>query len=330
MRQQKSITSILSILIILAILCSCSSSDPGYIPAPDTVTFGQNLSDYNIYQGNPSDLTPTLNYHLIELSSSLFVNYSEKQRLVKLPAGALITKVDNGIPNFPNGTILVKTFYYYKDKRTPNLGKNIIETRLLIKEADMWNVATYVWNSAQTTATLNLNGVSKNVSWIDANGNNKSIKYQVPTEQDCTTCHQKSAIVKPLGPTLMNMNIDVTRNNTVVNQLQNFQSLGLLNDFNHTQISILPNYNSTSYTTAERGRAYFEMNCAHCHNPAGFPKAAKKRYDFRYTTPLSQTRIPQKAGKINSVIRTREMPWIGTTTLDVEGYAVVQKYLNSL
>ncbi|MCF2875180.1 MULTISPECIES: hypothetical protein [unclassified Tenacibaculum] len=314
---------------LISLVTSCSS-DPGYIPAPDTVAFGQNLSDYNIYQGNIVDLTPTADYHLIELSSSLFVNYAEKQRLIKLPAGTKITKVDNGIPNFPNGTILVKTFYYYKDKRKPSLGKKVIETRLLIKEADMWNVATYVWNDAQTEAILNLNGVSKNVSWIDANGNSKTVRYQVPTEQNCTTCHQKTSTVAPLGPTLSNMNIEVTRNNTAINQLQHFQNAGLMDNFNHTQIPTLPDYFNPSYTISERGRAYFEMNCAHCHNPAGFPKAAKKGYDFRYTTPLSQTRIPSKKGKISGVIASGEMPWIGTTTLDVEGYDVVKQYLNSL
>lgn len=319
----------LGFYMILGIFISCSEYT-GYIPAPDTVTFRQKLSDYNIFQGNPSDLTPASDYHLIELSSSLFVNYAEKQRLVKLPTGSQIIKVDNGIPNFPNGTILVKTFYYYKDKRNPNLGKNIIETRLLIKEAGLWNVATYVWNNAQTDATLKLDGLSINVNWIDPNGNNKSIRYEVPTEQNCTTCHQKNSIVEPLGPTLMNMNIGITRNNTTINQLQYFQDLGLINNFNHTKIPVLPDYVSPAYTIAEKGRAYFQMNCAHCHNPTGLPKAARKRYDFRYTTPLSQTRIPDKKGKIDNVIRNVEMPWIGTTTLDVEGYAIVNQYLKSL
>lgn len=318
-----------TILFITTLITSCSDNT-GYIPAPDTVNFQQKLSDYNIYQGNPSDLTPNSDYHLIELSSSLFVNYSEKQRLVKLPAGTQMSKIDNGIPSFPNGTILVKTFFYYKDKRNPSLGKNLIETRLLVKEADQWNVATYVWNDTQTEATLDLNGLSKNVSWIDANGNNKTVQYQVPTERDCTTCHQVNSTVAPIGPTLMNMNINVTKNNATVNQLQHFQTLGLINNFDHTQIPTLPDYFNTSYTIAERGRAYLQMNCAHCHNPAGLPKAAKKGYDFRYTTPLNQTRIPQKKGKIDNVIRNREMPWIGTTTLDVEGYDIVKQYLNSL
>ena len=73
------------------------------------------LAAYNIYRGNPTDLIPTSGFERIELSSSLFVNYAQKQRLVKLPPGGEITKLDNGVPSFPNGTILVKTFYYFKD-----------------------------------------------------------------------------------------------------------------------------------------------------------------------------------------------------------------------
>ncbi|CAM1344999.1 c-type cytochrome [Tenacibaculum amylolyticum] len=325
----KKVFNQLLLFSVIAAFFSCSS-DPGYIPAPDTVTFNQKLTEYNIYQGNLNDLVPTADYHLIELSSSLFVNYSEKQRLVKLPAGTQITKIDNGVPDFPEGTILVKTFFYYNDVRDPALGKKVIETRLLVKSQGLWNVATYVWNDAQTEATLNLNGVSKNVSWIDANGQSRTVRYEVPTEQNCTTCHQVNSTVEPLGPTLMNMNINVTRENAMVNQLAYFQTKGLMNDFNHSNIPVLPDYLSTSYTIAERGRAYFQMNCAHCHNPAGLPKAAGEGFDFRYTVPLSSTGIPPRKGKIRDVIGSGRMPWIGTTTLDVEGFDIVKQYLNTL
>ena len=110
-----------------------------------TNQFQQNLSTYNIYHGNPEDLTPTADYHLFKLGSSLYVNQAEKQRLIKLPAGTQMTKNGNGLPNFPDGTILVKTFYYYVDERDPALGKQLIETRLLEKQAGVWNAATYVW-----------------------------------------------------------------------------------------------------------------------------------------------------------------------------------------
>lgn len=323
----RKIGSYCALLIGFSISCS---NDPGYIKAPSTVNFEPVLAAYNIYRGNPTDLIPTSGFERIELSSSLFVNYAQKQRLVKLPPGGEITKLDNGVPSFPNGTILVKTFYYFKDDRDPNLGKQLIETRLLIKAADQWNVATYVWNDVQTEAHLKLDGLTKSVSWTTANGQARTVSYKVPSERDCTTCHQTAASVMPLGPTLTNMNKEVQRNGQTINQLLYFQNKGLLSNFDHHSVPSLPNYLDQQRSIQERGRAYLEMNCAHCHNPAGFPKAARKRYDFRYTTPIGTTRILDKKSKIINGISSGEMPWIGTTVVDQEGLQIVKTYINSL
>ncbi|HEY0667357.1 MAG TPA: hypothetical protein VGD22_04220, partial [Sphingobacteriaceae bacterium] len=80
------------------------------------------LSDYKIFQGSPANLIPANDYKLYELSSQLFTDYAEKQRLIKVPGTAQITATGDGLPHFPDGTIMVKTFYYYLDKRTQNKG----------------------------------------------------------------------------------------------------------------------------------------------------------------------------------------------------------------
>ena len=103
---------------------SFETNDEGFLPV---------LSGYNLYEGNLMNLTPAKGAELYELTSHLFVDYAEKQRLIKLPAGTKMTFKGNGLPDFPDGTILVKTFYWYKDKKNPSIGRNIIETRLLIK-----------------------------------------------------------------------------------------------------------------------------------------------------------------------------------------------------
>ena len=241
-----------------------------------------------------------------------------------------MTKIDDDNPEFPEGTIIVKTFYYYLDNRNPDLGTNIIETRLLIKKEGQWNVATYVWNDAQTDAVLENNGANKYVEWVDANGNIKSVTYEVPTKQECTICHQIANEIEPIGPKLRNMNVEVIRDNEIVNQLTYFQSMGLLENFDHNLIGKIPDYFDTTMPLEDRGRAYLEMNCAHCHNPSGLPKAASIGFDFRYATPFSQTGILEYNTKIDRVIKDVYMPWIGTTILDEEGYTVVSEYLNSL
>lgn len=144
---------------------------------PLSVQFEDSLSSYSIFDGNPSDLNPNSDFQLLELSSVLFTDYSKKQRLVKLPEGAQMTRSNDGSILFPDGTILVKTFYYYDDERDESLGKRIVETRLMIKENDLWNVATYIWNDTQTNASLKLDGLDTQLSWVNANGNSITTMY---------------------------------------------------------------------------------------------------------------------------------------------------------
>ena len=116
----------------------------------------------------------------------------------------------------------------------------------------------------------------------------------------------------------------------MVNQLQYLQNNGLIDNFDHNSISTIENYKDLTESLEGRGRAYFEMNCAHCHNPGGFSKAKNKGYDFRYITPIGQTKILGKQSKIKKEMGNGDMPYIGTSILDAEGYQLVQDYLNSL
>ena len=84
---------------------------------PETVAFENSLSAYNIFQGSQIDLVPSNDFELLELSSVLFTDYAYKQRLVKIPSGAQMTKLSDNSIEFPNGTILTKTFFYYVDER---------------------------------------------------------------------------------------------------------------------------------------------------------------------------------------------------------------------
>lgn len=297
---------------------------------PQTVVFEENLSAYNIFEGLPADLVPADDFHLLELSSILFTDYAHKQRLVKVPAGKQMEKMSNGSIDFPDGTILTKTFYYYHDERDTSLGKRIIETRLLIKEDGTWNVATYLWNQAQSDATLELNGMDTQVSWLNAEGKSLSTLYHVPNENECITCHQSNKAMQPLGTTLRNLNRMVERSGASVNQINHLQFISVLNDFQHNQVPQIVNYNDLNAPLEERARAYFAMNCAHCHNPNAWEASAERDFDFRYETPLDQTGILFEKDRIVEALLEREMPFIGTTILDQEGVDLVIEYIESL
>ena len=241
-----------------------------------------------------------------------------------------MTKSSDETIDFPNGTILTKTFFYYNDERDTTLGKRIIETRLEIKENDVWNVATYIWNQNQTDAILELNGFDTPISWVDENGIGRSTMYHIPTENECMTCHQSNSKMTPLGPTLLNLNRNVERNGNTINQITHLQNLDLLNNFSVNQIGQMVNYDDLNTSLEERGRAYLAMNCAHCHNPDSWERSADREFDFRYETPLNEAGILYEEDKIKRALQDREMPLIGTTMLDEEGVNLIIEYLDNL
>ena len=79
-------------------------------------------------------------------SYTLWADGAEKQRLVRLPEGAVIDGADPDNWIFPVGTTLYKTF---------SLNGRRLETRVLEKIApgkgvDAWSMKTYAWNAAQS------------------------------------------------------------------------------------------------------------------------------------------------------------------------------------
>jgi uncharacterized repeat protein (TIGR03806 family) len=333
---KKTIFCITGLVSIIIIACTPDGIRPNRkvtIPDfdfPETIVFEQKLSAYNIFQGNASDLIPASDFHLVELSSILFTDYAHKQRLVKVPAGTKMTRTNDGSVDYPDGTILTKTFFYQNDERDPSLGKRIIETRLEIKENGTWNIATYLWNQEQTDATLALDGSDTKVSWISADGSSQSTLYHVPSQNECMTCHQSNSVISPIGPSLRNLNRMVERNGAILNQLSHLQAVGALNDFDVSQVSQMVDYNDARFSLAERGRAYLDINCAHCHNPSGWDYATERQFDFRYETPLAQSGILFEEDKIVNALMDRVMPFIGTTMLDEEGVSLIKEYIESL
>ncbi len=297
---------------------------------PTTVIFEDSLSAYQIFKGSADELLPADGYHVLELSSSLFSDYAYKQRLVKIPAGTQMTSSDDGLFNFPNGTVLVKTFYYFNDERDTSLGKRIIESRLLIKETDTWNAATYVWNQQQTDAALKVDGMDTPISWTNSSGSTRSTTYHVPSQNECATCHQSNLSLTPIGPSFRNLNKAVTRNGASINQINHLKALNILSSHPTGETAQIVDYKNLNASLSDRARAYLSINCAHCHNPTGWDKSSERDFDFRYATPLNQTGITFEKNRIRRALVEGEMPFIGTTLLDEDGVSLVVEYLESL
>lgn len=316
------------LLFLLIIIGLSSCQEDGLLAPNNNSTFYQKLSEYNIYQGAISDLNPTSSYQLYQLGSELFSDHAKKQRLIYLPPGTQMQKIDDGLPDFPDGTILVKTFYYHKDDRDFTKGSKIVETRLLIKESGQWNVGTYLWNDNQTDAQLVTAGFNKLVNFIDQEGKPQVIAYQLPSNRACASCHNVNEVLSPIGPKMRNLNIHTPEVGGTQGQLVYLQSRGILNQFDVSTVGTLPPYQDVRLPLDVRARAYMDINCAHCHDPKGSSPDLNMFYG--YDLSLEDTKIPEHKESIIQNMVEGSMPQIGTSVIDEEGSKLIVDYINSL
>src|SRR6185503_13981775 len=101
-----------------------------------------------------------------------------------------------------------------------------IETRVLIKEASGWLPTTYLWNDAQTEATLILIGARVPVTVRDESGAEHAIEYRVPNQNQCFGCHGTRGTTDVLGLRTRQMNKDHDYGAGPVNQIDHLVSLG--------------------------------------------------------------------------------------------------------
>ena len=289
--------------------------------------FLPNLSELNLFEGELNNLMPSERAFIYNLNTTLFTDYAYKQRILALPEGTSMEYVDDGFPNFPDNTVMAKTFYYLNNERDESEGKQIIETRVLILKNGIWELGNYKWNSDQTDAVLDNTTSNVAVSYLDTNGATVNVDYAIPSAQQCIDCHNNNNIIIPIGPRLRALNGN--------NQLEDWISNNYLSNLTDvSQVAVLPNWeDAVNYTLEERARAYFDMNCAHCHTDGGF--CADQSYlRLSYDTPFADSYIFED--KINIDTRMSfyyqgvSMPLIGTTMMHPEGYDLISQYLDTL
>ena len=160
----------------------------------------EKLSQYALFAGEPAAQRPAEGVIPYDLNSPLFSDYAEKFRFVKLPAGMHATYRDVDAFEFPIGTVIAKTFAYPRDARDPSKGRRLIETRILEREPDGWVGRPYIWNAAQTEATLDVAGDTVDVSWIHTDGRTRTNNYIIPNSNQCKGCHKAGEMMVPIGP----------------------------------------------------------------------------------------------------------------------------------
>jgi uncharacterized repeat protein (TIGR03806 family) len=189
------------------------------------------------------------------LNTPLFSDYASKQRYIYVPAGQAARYDATAVLDFPVGSALIKTFGY-----GTGAAFRPIETRLLLRRASGWVAIPYVWNADLSDAVLKRAGTRVPVTFTDPSGQTRSISYAVPNQNQCKDCHALAGSITPIGPTVRNLN-DGT-------QLARLTKAGILGAA-PADAPRLARWDDASAPLNDRARAYLEVNCAHCHNPAG-------------------------------------------------------------
>ena len=221
------------------------------------------------------------------MNTPLFSNYAEKLRFIKLPQNAAIGFKDSTVFDLPQGTILIKNFYYPVDFRKPDGPRRIIETRLLVHQPSGWEAWPYIWNDAQTEAEYDPAGDTKNVSYVDVKGKKKMVSYAIPNKNQCKGCHVSKDKLLPIGLTARQLNGSILVDKTALNQLQFWQDKKMFKETKLPDvIPTMPIWTDKTQPLELRARAYLDANCGHCHSRSGPASTSALFLDYFEKDPL--------------------------------------------
>lgn len=312
------------------------------------------LSDYGLFADGAAQV-PGERVVAYELISPLFTDYAHKFRFIYVPEGKTAAYDDTEVLDFPVGSALVKTFAYPADFRKPEENIRLLETRLLIHQAEGWVTWAYVWNEDQSDAVLKVAGATIPVSWTDESGATRGIQYVVPNKNQCKGCHVLDKAVSPIGPKARNLNRDNVYSGSSQNQLAHLSAIGFLTGApSPDQAPRVPAPDDVTASLDARARAYLDVNCAHCHREEG-PASTSGLFLTYGETRMNQVGVkkrPVAAGRgsgdlaydidpghadrsiipfrMESVDPGVMMPELGRTVAHAEGVKLISDWINSM
>ncbi len=293
--------------------CSSKSSDaqPGTdaaatcVPGGGTAAFAtppDDLSCFGVVELKNGVISPLNGGVVYELNTPLFSDYATKLRTVWLPTGTSAKWADDGkVLEFPIGTVITKSFGFPDDARKPAPKVKWVETRVLVRADTGWVAYPYVWNDAQTKATLQIVGGLFPIDYVHTTGETLHLSYLVPNALQCRKCHETAGGMGLIGPKTRNLNRTHHYDDGDDNQLARWTKLGILTGAPSASAwPKLPAWDdATTGTVPERARAFLDVNCAHCHSEDGGARTTGLvlRYDETDPHKTGSCKNPVAAGK---------------------------------
>lgn len=226
------------------------------------------------------------------VNTPLWSDGTHKERFIGLPGDSQIEFTTVRGWNFPDGTVLVKTFALDLETGNP-ASRHRIETRLLTRQEGEWVGYSYVWNDKQTNATLvHRTGMDRVFTIRDSRspGGIREQTWHYPSRAECMVCHTRAANFV-LGLTLLQMNKVHDYGHASDNQLRTLDGIDVFTQPlpvpPETYRKLVNPYNPQEPLGA-RARSYLHANCANCHMDGGGGNAPMV---LEFTTAQDETNI---------------------------------------
>jgi len=341
------------------------------------------LSDWHVVEVHDGKLELNQGVVPYDLNTPLFTDYAHKLRTIWMPKGTSAKYEPVDTLDFPVGTVISKTFYYPRaaDGKFGDVMRNddytrdfagqgldlahvhLIETRILVHRKDGWAAIPYVWNDAQTEATLARTGAVLPLTLVTTTAEagvpaREDFNYVVPDESQCASCHAQDWIdrkVHPIGPKARHINKDYLYADGEHNQLEHLAEVGYLSGLPALdKVARDANWADPKAPLDARARAYLDINCGHCHNPNGAANTTGLSliYGTAEDHHLGICKPPTAAGqgtgdhffdivpgkpddsiipfRLSSTEPGTMMPEIGRSTMHHEGVALIKAWIAAL
>ncbi|MGB7450247.1 MAG: PKD domain-containing protein, partial [Ornithinimicrobium sp.] len=262
----------------------------------------QKLSDTNAFSDLGS-LTVTDGFLPYDMIDPFWSDGAYKKRWMAIPndgthdtPGERIKFSEDGVWEFPVGSVIIKHFDYPVDENDPTVTRKV-ETRFSIKKSDGgFYYLTYKWRADQSDADLidMATGDNAAITVATVGGGSRTVDWRYPSTNECLNCHNEAS-QGTLGPRTRYLNSDYdysshTSTGQTGNQLVTLSYLGILDtDINDTDTPGFLTHTSIDDTSAsieDRARSYLDLNCAYCHRPAN---GLRPNFDLRLINTLEET-----------------------------------------
>lgn len=346
----------------VAIIAACGGEDGQQEPECDVRLSGEDgqafetLGEFCFFGGDPADHEPNDGVVAYDVTAELYSDHSRKKRFIVLPEGERIGFHATEPWSWPDDTILIKTFYYPVDERDPQAGKQILETRLLIKRDGQWGSHVYVWNDDQSDAELHNIGRRVDVEYTDEHGDAVEIDYRIPERAQCADCHARDGETAPIGPRTDQLTEPFQRDETNPPQIEHMADLEMFDNPPSTvdDLPAMVHPGDDAHSLDDRARSYLDANCAHCHSPDARASSSNLHLEYDETderklgickTPVAAGTgaggrdydiVPGKPDESIMIYRMEsadpeiKMPELPITTVDEFGVELVRQWIEQM